>query len=274
MKKYRKSFLSCFALLVALSVLLPCTMLSASADEVLYGDVDGNGALDSFDALMIQRFSIGLTAFTADQQICADVNVDGDIDSFDSLLVLRASIGLENLGSFDNSTDSSVKVSDLKSDVDNSKDTNTADTSDNIANDNSSRDVTGKEKAAAAYVEKVVELVNAERVKENIPPLTLDEELCKVSQIRADEIVGTFAHTRPDGSDWYSLLKENNISYSTAGENIAAGQSTPEEVVSGWMASSGHRANILNPNFKKIGVGFSFVENDLYIFYWDQIFSN
>ena len=97
-----------------------------------------------------------------------------------------------------------------------------------------------------SFVEQVVALVNAERKKINLPALTLSNSLNTAAQTRAIEITQSFSHTRPNGSSFATVLSENNISYRSAGENIAWGQKTPEEVVNAWMNSAGHRANILN----------------------------
>ena len=86
--------------------------------------------------------------------------------------------------------------------------------------------------------------------------LELDADLCAAAQARAQEIAQSFSHTRPDGSSCFTILEEFGISYRAAGENIAMGQRTPEEVMDGWMNSSGHRANILNGTFTSIGVGY------------------
>ncbi len=63
------------------------------------------------------------------------------------------------------------------------------------------------------------------------------------------------------------MMKKYGITYRYAGENIAMGQKTPEEVVNAWMNSEGHRANILNPNYNTIGVGYVSQGN-----YWTQEF--
>lgn len=73
--------------------------------------------------------------------------------------------------------------------------------------------------------------------------------------MRAREIEGAFSHTRPNGSSFSTALKEQGASYRAAGENIAYGQRSAEQVMEGWMNSSGHRANILNAQYTAIGVG-------------------
>lgn len=104
--------------------------------------------------------------------------------------------------------------------------------------------------------EAVASLVHAARQDAGLSELELDADLCAAAQARAQEIAQSFSHTRPDGSSCFTILEEFGISYRAAGENIAMGQRTPEEVMDGWMNSSGHRANILNGTFPSIGVGY------------------
>lgn len=124
--------------------------------------------------------------------------------------------------------------------------------------------------AASNYALRVVELVNAERAKYNLAPLTLDTSLANAADTRAKEIVQSFSHTRPNGESFSTVLKEHGVSYRGSGENIAWGQKTPEIVVNTWMNSESHRANILNSRFTKIGVGY-YVNNNTP--YWVQLFT-
>ncbi|WP_352400637.1 CAP domain-containing protein [Anaerotignum sp.] len=119
-------------------------------------------------------------------------------------------------------------------------------------NGNTSEDTSA---SISAYAQKVVDLVNEERAKQGISPLAVDADVMKAAQIRAKEIQTSFSHTRPDGRSCFTALDEAGASYRGAGENIALGQKTPEQVVNAWMNSEGHRKNILNSNFKSIGVG-------------------
>ena len=121
-----------------------------------------------------------------------------------------------------------------------------------------------------SYVQQVVNLVNEERAKEGLAPLTLDTKVSAAAQVRAQEIVTSFSHTRPDGTSFATALKEQNISYRRAGENIAWGQKSPEAVMNAWMNSSGHRANIMNTNFTTIGIGYYQVNG---VNYWCQLFT-
>lgn len=122
-----------------------------------------------------------------------------------------------------------------------------------------------------AFLKEVVALVNAERAKEGLSPLTIDSKVQAAAQVRAKESKQLFSHTRPDGTSFATALKEQNVSYKGAGENIAWGQKTPEAVMKAWMNSSGHRANIMNPNFTTIGVGYYVDSNRTP--YWCQLFT-
>ena len=118
---------------------------------------------------------------------------------------------------------------------------------------------------------QVAELVNAERAKAGLPALQLQTDLTRAANVRAREIKQKFSHTRPDGSNFSSVLAEQGISYRMSGENIAYGQSSPQAVMEGWMNSSGHRANILNSNFKNIGVGL--YQDERGVNHWVQLFT-
>ncbi|MCI8702949.1 MAG: CAP domain-containing protein [Anaerotignum sp.] len=118
----------------------------------------------------------------------------------------------------------------------------------------------------STYAARVTELVNVERAKAGLPALTLDAAASQAAQVRAAEIRTSFSHTRPSGKNCFTALAEAGVNYRAAGENIASGQKTPEEVVTAWMNSEGHRKNILSPNFTGIGVGY--LEGN----YWTQFF--
>lgn len=118
--------------------------------------------------------------------------------------------------------------------------------------------------------EQVVKLVNEERAKAGLQPLEIQQNVTDAANVRAREIKTSFSHTRPNGQSAFSALKEQGVNYRGAGENIAWGQRTPEEVMEGWMNSEGHRANILNAKFTKIGVGHYRDENGRN--YWTQMF--
>lgn len=122
------------------------------------------------------------------------------------------------------------------------------------------------------FADRVIELVNIERAKEGLKPLKKDDTLNGLSDIRAKETVTLFDHKRPNGTKWSTILKENNVSYTNAAENIASGYSTPEDVVNAWMNSEGHRASIMSVTYEKIGVSCYIDNNSEYKYYWDQLF--
>ena len=77
----------------------------------------------------------------------------------------------------------------------------------------------------------------------------------QISQ-RAEEIATVNSHVRPNGTKWYTVLSEYGVTDAAAGENAAWGSVSPEEVVNAWMNSEGHRANILDPEARALGVGY------------------
>jgi uncharacterized YkwD family protein len=120
-----------------------------------------------------------------------------------------------------------------------------------------------------AYEQQVVDLTNKERAKYGLPPLTVDLALSKVAREKSRDMAVNhyFSHNSPTYGSPFEMMRKFGISYTAAGENIAKGQRTPQEVVAAWMNSAGHRANILNKNYTHIGVGF---EENGYI--WTQQF--
>lgn len=125
---------------------------------------------------------------------------------------------------------------------------------------------------ASAQEWEVLRLVNVERMNEGLAPLTMFAAMQTATDIRALEIVESFSHTRPDGTDCFTVFDEVGVNWSSVGENIAAGQQTPAAVMNSWMNSSGHRANILNSGFKHIGVGYTYSQGSAYGAYWVQLF--
>ena len=110
---------------------------------------------------------------------------------------------------------------------------------------------------------EVVRQVNEERAKYGLSQLRTDAELTRAARVRAEEIVRSFSHTRPDGSKWAT------VSVSAYGENIAMGQKTADKVMAAWLTSEGHRANILRPSYGSIGVCALTVNG---VTYWVQLF--
>lgn len=122
------------------------------------------------------------------------------------------------------------------------------------------------------YEKQVIRLTNQERTSRGLQALQVDLQLSKVAGIKARDMRdrGYFAHQSPTYGSPFEMMEQFGISYTYAGENIAAGQRTPQEVVQAWMNSPGHRRNILSPNYTHIGVGF--VRGGSYGTYWVQHF--
>ena len=123
--------------------------------------------------------------------------------------------------------------------------------------------------AVTSYENEVIRLVNEIRVKNGLNTLQADWQLSRVARYKSQDMKDNhyFSHTSPVYGSPFTMMKNFGISYRSAGENIAKGQRTPQAVVNAWMNSAGHRANILNASYKKIGVGYVASGN-----YWTQMF--
>lgn len=124
------------------------------------------------------------------------------------------------------------------------------------------------------FRQEVLDLVNVERAKNGLVALEMgDEKLMAAAQIRAQEIAVVESHTRPNGTSCFTVLKECGVADSAAGENAAWGSVSPQEVVAAWMNSEGHRANILNPDARKMGVGYYYDGASQWGHQWIQLFT-
>ncbi|CAM3639343.1 SafA/ExsA family spore coat assembly protein [Cytobacillus oceanisediminis] len=127
-------------------------------------------------------------------------------------------------------------------------------------------------KTTVSVEEQVVQLVNQERAKYGLKPLKSNWELARVARYKSQDMINKryFDHNSPTYGSPFDMMKSFGITYRTAGENIAAGQKTPQEVVKAWMNSEGHRKNILSANYTEIGVGYT--QGGYYGHYWTQMF--
>lgn len=123
-----------------------------------------------------------------------------------------------------------------------------------------------------SYEQQVVNLCNQQRAQQGLPALTNNWELERMARIKSQDMMTNnyFDHTSPTYGSPFSMMKSFGIPYTNAGENIAAGQRTPQDVVTSWMNSPGHRANILNKNYTQIGVGYA--AGGKYGTYWTEEF--
>lgn len=124
---------------------------------------------------------------------------------------------------------------------------------------------------SSSAASEVVRLTNSARSKNGYAALVEDGALSEAAAVRAREIARSFSHTRPSGASFSSALSESGVSYLRAGENIASGQKSASEVVNAWMNSPGHRANILNSSYSRIGSASVNINGTLY---WVQLFAD
>lgn len=123
----------------------------------------------------------------------------------------------------------------------------------------------------ATGAQSVIQQVNAARARNGLRALRQDAAMTRAANIRAAELAKKFSHTRPNGARGMTALAEAGVSYRAAGENIAMGQTSAQQVMSAWMGSSGHRANILSSRFGRIGVGQAVINGRTY---WVQLFAD
>lgn len=136
---------------------------------------------------------------------------------------------------------------------------------------NGSGSTGGTSTGTSSAAQAVLAEVNTARAKNGLSALTLDANMNRAAAVRAAELAQSFSHTRPNGSRGLTALNEAGVSYRTAGENIASGQQSAQAVVSAWMNSSGHRANILSASFGRMGVGQATIGGRTY---WVQLFAD
>lgn len=129
----------------------------------------------------------------------------------------------------------------------------------------------------STFADQCFELVNKEREQAGLDALDYDDLLQEACDVRAEELVDSYSHTRPDGTYFKTAMQEAGLDMDTVtvwGENIAAGFSTPQEAVQAWMNSKTHRDNILKRKFQKSAVGFYYTTVDDYQYFWVQLFTD
>lgn len=143
-------------------------------------------------------------------------------------------------------------------------------TNDSGTGDSDATESRGEKESSQAV--EILNLVNQERSKAGVQPLTLSEKLTSIANTKAKDMADKnyFSHTSPTYGSPFDMLKHFGVSYSYAGENIAAGQRSAQEVMNSWMNSSGHKANILNKNYTQLGVGYT--QGGQYGTEWVQLF--
>jgi uncharacterized protein YkwD len=128
------------------------------------------------------------------------------------------------------------------------------------------------------FIQQVIDLTNLQRQQAGLSPLTLNQKLNVAAQSHSVDMAlnDFFGHTGSNGSSVFDRVTSAGYNYNLAAENIAVGYATPRSVVKAWMNSPGHRANILYPSLREIGIGFYFIDIDpgaaTYRYYWTQNF--
>ncbi len=225
-------------------------IVSASALDTQKYDLNDDGRFDVQDVTYLQIKIAGDGELTDNQKKIADYNNDGKIEDHDVSSAQRLISGGES------TTQPATQPTTVQP----------------ASQPQPTTQPSGSASYNKEFADKVIELVNAARAKEGLSPLTKDTTLTSLSNIRSKETATLFSHQRPDGTSWSTVLKQNNVSYTSAAENIAAGQNTPEAVVKEWMNSPSHRANIMNSKYNKIGVSCYVDQNAPYRYYWEQLF--
>ncbi len=112
---------------------------------------------------------------------------------------------------------------------------------------------------SGSLAQQVIDRVNRERIQQGLTALTLNPKLERAAQIHVQDRVsrGFFSHTGSDGSSVQVRVERQNYAWIALAENIARGQSSPDQVMASWMASPGHRSTILNPSYREIGVAYA-----------------
>lgn len=216
-------------------VLISISLVAGFAAETtkIYGDVDGDSDISVKDATLILKSLVQLATIEDEKKGLADVDGNNELSVADATCIQKYLVKLSG----SNKTGEPYLTEEEKID---------------------------------ALKHEVLDIVNVERAAEGLNPLKFDVDISACADVRAQEITSVFDHQRPDSTPWYTIFNEMNVPIiSTAGENIAAGYPTPSSVMDGWMNSPGHRSNILNPDFKRLGVGI-YVDNGRY--YWVQLF--
>lgn len=114
-------------------------------------------------------------------------------------------------------------------------------------------------------------LLNQERAANGAGALQCDAKAVLVARAHSQDMCDRhyFSHTTPEGKSPWDRLKEGGVSFSAAGENIAWGQTTPQQVHNAWMSSSGHKKNMLNPSWVRVGIGYVKCTGKPY---WTEVF--
>lgn len=271
------------ALFMVLAFIITTVFATVSAETTqnygqhytLYGDLTLDETINAKDALEVLKLVVGKSQ--NDRVLpAADVNRDGAVDAKDALEILKHTVGKTTKLN----TPEQVTIH-LWSQWQTVRTANETQDGLEVRTCNH-ENCTAREERTVAYVppatdysqmqQEVLRSVNQERSKKGLQPLSYYTPGQYAGDIRAEELNTLFSHTRPNGSDCFSVI-EKDVNWFSLGENIAMGQTSPSEVMNSWMNSSAHRDNILNPNFTHLIVGVVECKSNGYSGYcWVQLF--
>ena len=123
-----------------------------------------------------------------------------------------------------------------------------------------------------SMTDQVIYLVNQARAEAGLEPIYALPYLSEVAEERSKECMESFSHTRTNGDEYWQIIDYDKAPWSTSGENIASGMSTPEETFEQWRNSPSHWAAIMNPSYTHMGVGVQYDPDSKYGWYWTQVF--
>lgn len=227
---------------------------NADALWVGMGDANFDGYVNEADVNVFQRYLAGRSGESIERYVC-DMDDDNKLDVFDLIYLKR----LVAYGVYPGENPA-VTLSSATTAVTTTTTTVTTTLS--------------QQEIAEVKAGEILKLVNETRAEVGAESLVLDDKLCELAMIRAEEIVEEWGHTRPDGNNWSQILIENNVVFNARGENIAAGNEASKDTMNQWINSTGHYNNIINPEFGKLGVGYVYVPGSRYGHYWVQLFTN
>jgi uncharacterized protein YkwD len=252
-------------------MLVPEAALSLTADTTpRNGQLNRNNPLDIYQFRIKNRSSLNVQLNSSDvtnAELIKDHNRNGRVDRGEVVAKAKATIGRSNAIQL-NAVDRGTYFLRVSS------------TSGRNLNYSLVPQITESKtpRSGNSFIDEVVKLTNQFRRRNGLKPLTQNAKLTEAAQLHSQNmgVQDFFDHYGRDGSTPFQRITAAGYQYFFAGENIAAGYFKPKEVMKGWIDSPGHRANLLNPNFKEIGVGYHYQAQDTgninYFAYWTQNF--
>lgn len=251
-------------IIAVISAILMMSTLTIGAFAATTGDVNGDGVVNSLDALNVLQYVVGIKVDDFNKT-AADVNGDGKINSGDALKILQISVGLIKPDG-DGCTNSDGH--EWGGWVTTKAPTATAEGSAQRTCIYCSKTETitlAKLDSADAVYQEVLRLINVERAKEDVEPLQYCYAVQDIADTRANDLTTKFNKQRPDGSYYYDLLEDQDVETNASGEVISLGYNSPQRLVDGLMTSEDYSETLLSDAYTHVVIG---MKNN----YWSLIF--